>query len=334
MSPVSSVLDPVRRALLEGASTIRAAIPPLAVEVGTREVVLARVRRSRGKRALEAVEERPIVVPAVEGDGDTPPAPTPASLEAAVRATFEASKTKPGKLTLVLPDSFAKVSIVTLPERPKSAKQLHEMVRFKLRRSIPFRVEDAAIAHQLLPDTGPEPSILVAVMQRSIVSQYETMLAKAGCRPGMVGLATVQLINLYREALEQASGGQDAAFLNCTESYFSLVLVRDGKLIFFRCKAYPSAEDVEGAAETMAREMASSLSYYEEKLAGRGIATAFVRTIGRPLEEIEALLERLGIARVEAIDLGRYVTAPEGRPLDPLTMHRVAPAVAAAVGGW
>ena len=76
----------------------------------------------------------------------------------------------------MLPDNLAKVSIVALHERPPTRQQLHELLRFKLRRSVPFRMEDAVVAWQQIPSEGSEISVLAAVMLRSVVEHYEAVL--------------------------------------------------------------------------------------------------------------------------------------------------------------
>ena len=49
------------------------------------------------------------------------------------------------------------------------------MLRFKLRRSVPFRLEEAAISSYALAGPGPEALFLVAVMMRSVVEHYEAL---------------------------------------------------------------------------------------------------------------------------------------------------------------
>ena len=74
-------------------------------------------------------------------------------MAAQVRKLLETTGTKPGRLSLVLPDNLAKISLVSLPEKPPSARRLDEVLRFKLRRAVPFRLEDAVLAmlrHQKL----------------------------------------------------------------------------------------------------------------------------------------------------------------------------------------
>jgi type IV pilus assembly protein PilM len=332
MSLMAPVLDPMRRAYLAAISGLRAPIPPVALEITAREVCLARTRRRRGRAHLEALATLPLAGGDWAASGRLQPEAIEA-IAARVREAFGVTGTRPGKLSLVLPDNLAKVSLLALPERPSSARQLSEVVRFKLRRAVPFRLEDAVVSHQYLGGDGEDAVVLVAVAPRAAVEPFEKLVAALGARPGWVGLSTLMLVDAQRDALDAASAGAgDAALLNCTSGYFSLALVRRGRLIFFRCKSYGAAEEGE-TADMMARELTSSFSYYQEKLSGTGIGTAWVRTVTQPFVEIEATLGRLGVERVEAMDLDAVVTVPAALGIDPQTLGVAAAAVSAAAGG-
>jgi len=221
---------------------------------------------------------------------------------------------------------------MSLPERPSSTRQLSEMVRFKLRRAVPFRLEEAAIAFQLLPGDTMEATVLVTAMPRGAVEPYERILEEMGGRPGLVSLCTTNIFNLWRGTLEAASAGGDAALLNCTPAYFSLLILRAGRLIFYRCKALVRGEETarEGALE---RELASSLSYYQEKLGGTAVATAFVRTTSQPFDDVAAAFGRLGVERVELLDPSTLLASAPGNGFDPDLGQKIAPALG-AVAGW
>ena len=74
-------------------------------------------------------------------------------------------------------------------------------------------------------------------MMRSVVEQYEAAFEAAGARPGLVDLCTPSLFNLVRADIAKAvRGGSDAALLNCTRNYFTLLIVRADRVVFYRCK--------------------------------------------------------------------------------------------------
>ena len=335
-----SALDPLfarlKRFDPEAFLDLRPQFPPVAVEIDRGQLTLVRVKPGRRSRQiLEAFRIQPAPEHAVGATIFRPNLGSLEDLTRQVRELFDRSGTKPGRVSLILPDNLAKVSIVSLPERPATRKQLREMLRFKLRRSVPFRLEDAMISSWTLPGPGPEVHLLVAVMMRSVVEQYEAAFEAAGARPGLVDLCTPSLFNLARSEMTKAvADGADAALLNCTRNYFTLMIVRADRVVFFRCKTYAGGEedDASGRLAVLGRELTSSLSYYTDKLGGVGVGTIFVRAVSPGLDEVVPVLERSGVPAVRAIDAAGVVDPSSGPRFEPLDGQRLAPALGAASG--
>jgi hypothetical protein len=337
MTTLSEILDRVRGLDLERALGLRPPAPGVALELDRDAVSLVRLRRlKRGAPpALEGhrVERsEPPVVPASIfdqsplGEGE---------LAQGLRTLFERCGVRPGRVGLVLPDNVAKIALLVLPERPASTRQLVELIRFKMNRAMPFKVADAALSYQILPAEGRAVTVLVALMRQALVDRYERAIGSLGARLGLVDLCTPNLLNLCRARVEQASAAGDVALLNCTSTYFSLLIVRGGRLIFYRCKSYNVGDAAAEAAAPnglFAREIAGSLSYYREKLDGRTLATVLVRTVAAPFEEIAGKLARLDIGALEPLDpLASLSPGPAGA-LAPQLAQRLAPALGAALG--
>ena len=123
----------------------------------------------------------------------------------------------------------------------------------------------------------------------------------------------------------------DVALLNCAQTYFSLLIVRDGKLVFYRCKSYVVGDDTLSAVNgSMTRELNASLSYYQEKLDGQGIGSIFVRSVGQPMEQMIGYLRELSFDRVIPVDPTAALSLAEGLRLDAEVAQRIAPAVGSA----
>ena len=113
-------IDRTRRVVADAAGRLRPSYPPVALEVDRGEASIVRLKRSaRGKPVLEAQAVRPLNVEAVPPSIFEAPAGSPSELTDRFRELFEASGTRPGRVSLVLPDNVAKVSLLTLPERPE-----------------------------------------------------------------------------------------------------------------------------------------------------------------------------------------------------------------------
>jgi len=330
---MSNLVDQLRAFDPERALGLRPASPLVAVELDRREMVMVRVRRRRrGKPVLDSFRVQPL-------DGTSVPqsisqAGAEASLSAEeMQSLFQRTGTRPGRLSLLLPDNLAKITLIPLPERPPSRRHLDEIIRFKMRRAVPFRLDDAAWSYQILPAEGTGIQVLVALVRRAMLERYESALDGMGARPGVIDLCTPNLFNLCRAKIDEVGSG-DVAILNCTRSYFSLLIARGGTLIFFRCKSHGGAEEDEEAGRNgvLTREISSSLSYYQEKLGGRAIDRMLVRTIGPPFDDVRERLKRLELPSVEAIDPLDMVEASEGTQIAPELRQRIAPAVGATLG--
>jgi type IV pilus assembly protein PilM len=335
MSLLASVMEPIRRLDLERFVALRASIPPVAVEMDRAEMLLVRVRRRRrGSPEIEAHAVRPMPAAAAASSVLRPGLDATEESVRQARALFESTGTRPGRVTLVLPDNLARVSLMSFPERPPNRRHLDEMVRFKLRKSVPFRLEEAIISYQTLPGHTKETHLLVALMLRSVVEQYEQVLEAAGARPGRVEISSLSLFNLCRRTIGKAAlGDRDVALLNCARGYFSLLIVRGERLLFYRSKSLVAGDEAPEAVEpVLNRELATSLSYYQEKLGGQAIATTFVRDVTAPPGARAASLEALGFGAVVPVDLAPALATKNGTALDPGVAQRIASVAGAAVG--
>jgi len=336
MSTVTEYVERVRGATMDALSRLRPPFPPVAMEVDLNEVVLVRFKAKRGgKPLLEAQAVRPMPEDSMPSSIFDQTVRSTTELTARFQEMFELTGTRPGRISLVLPDNLAKVSLLTLPERPASQRQLDELVRSKMRRAVPFRLEEAAISYQVLPGDGRQVALLVLLTPRQLIDRFEQSLSALGARVGLIDIATPNLINLCRQRLEVASrDGKDVALLNCASNYFSLVIVRNGRLIFFRCKTLsPEGKAVNVGNGFLVREVASSLSYYREKLDGKGIESVLVRGLGVSVDEVAEKLRELDLAEVESIGASVDVDLAPGQRLDSALAMRLAPAFGAAAAG-
>jgi type IV pilus assembly protein PilM len=336
MSAVTEYVERVRGVTMDALSRLRPPFPPVAMEVDRNEVVLVRFKAKRGgKPFLEAQAVRPMPEDSMPSSIFDQSLRSTTELTARFQEMFELTGTRPGRISLVLPDNLAKVSLLTLPERPASQRQLDELVRSKMRRAVPFRLEEAAISYQVLPVDGRQVALLVLLTPRQLIDRFEQAFAALGARVGLIDIATPNLINLCRQRLEVASrDGKDVALLNCASNYFSLVIVRNGRLIFFRCKTLsPEGEAVKVGNGFLVREVASSLSYYREKLDGKGIESVLVRGLGVSVDEVAEKLRELDLGEVESIGASVDVDLAPGQRLDSSLAMRLAPAFGAAAAG-
>jgi len=309
--------------------------PLTAFEVAAHEVTAVRLRRERAGRRLLGYGVAPL-------GGTVQPSPAAAlrgdhhaGLKAALDRVIESAGIRVGKASLLLPDSLARVWLLQVPEIPRAAQATLELIRWKIKKSVAFRIEDSAISWQVLsrPSGSEQAVLLVGLLQGPAVHGYEKVFTDAGFKIGLVDLCSFNLFNAYRSAIEKDGVTEaDFAVLNATEAYFTLMIFRRGNLIFYRCKTHSEGQGSlpEERERTFRRELATSLSYYTEKLKGVRPAKTYARIFDSALVSWRETLETLGLGNVEAIDPAKYVMLPD--EMDAKTAAGLAPALGAASG--
>jgi len=313
---------------------LRPAYPHVALDLEQRVISLVRFKSRRGRKPLlEAHVQRALDAPVLPDSIFQPSAGKIPGLADRLQELFEASGTRPGRVSVVLPDNLAKISLLQLPERPGGQRELDELVRAKMRRAVPFRLEDVVISYQMTPGEGGAVGVLVVLVHRALVEHLESAFAVIGARPGLIDLATPNLLNLARHQIDElGADGGDVALLNCSARYFSLVIARRGQVIFYRCKTFAAAADGSpGPNGSLAREVAHSFAYYREKLGGEGIGSILLRSTSVPSDEVAGKLGGLECGRILPIQIGEAVELAEGVHLDDDAAQRLAPAIGAAI---
>ena len=256
--------------------------PQVALEVRASGVGVVRTRRDAGRvvlAAASAVELAPeVLLPSLT----QPNLADPERFRVACRSALErAGVLAGGPIALVLPDPVARVAILPAAELAGRPSEVDELVRFRLRKSLPFDVREARVAHVRSP-RAPDPVIVVAGLG-SVLDGYEEVCRSLGLEPGLVELSGLALC---RSAFAPGLPG-DRLLINWDEGYATLILVRDGWPVLARTLTGPI---VSSAAE-VAREAAQTLVYARERLGSPGLEQAVVRASSLAVADVAALLE-------------------------------------------
>jgi Tfp pilus assembly PilM family ATPase len=308
--------------------------PPVALHVGARGVSALAVLRARGGPVVTAHAVEPLragaVTPALTGQNLVDRAAVGRALSGVLGRLGE----RPRRVALVLPDAVAKVSLVKLASVPPGARDREQLIRWHVRKSAPFPLEEAQVAWSpgaSLPEGGRE--FVVALARRAVVREYESLCEEAGAHAGWVDLAAFGLVNAVLAAARSAQG--DWLVVHANPGSDSLAILRDGDLIFFRTR-------VEGGDDTLAALVHQTAMYHEDRLGGRGFARVLVAGAGDAAgpggaEGVRQVVEaRLG-TRAEAVDPRRIVRFADRVDAGAAALEAVTPLLGAAVAtsaGW
>jgi hypothetical protein len=206
----------------------------------------------------------------------------PAAFRQYLKAVLErAGVLAGGKIALVLPDPVARVALIPAAEVKGRAAEIDEILRFRLRKAVPFDVRDAQVAHTHV-GTGEGAMVMVAAILKPVLQGYESACRDLGLHPGVVEIAGLAL---FEAALRQQGRG-DRIIVNWDDGYVSILLSRGGVPALIRTLVGEAA----GSPQEVAREAANTLIYYQERLGGSNLDGAYVRSTVLPPAEATALL--------------------------------------------
>ena len=273
--------------------------PAVAVEIAAGRVIALRLSGGSPPLASYAVEAIPpdAVVPGLTGSNIGNAAEVSAAVARALDAVGRSRR-----VALVVPDPVAKVSLVRFEQVPARASDLEAMLRWQVRKSVPFRVEDAQLTWTEGQDLeGGGREFVVTLARRELIAQYEEAVAGAGAHAGLVDLATFNLVGLL---LAAGRGDADCLLVHTAADYVTLAILRRGRLIFYR---HRGAEG-EGSLEDLVHQTAM---YYEDRLSGGGFGRVLLAGGERAGSDggvmQRAVADRLG-TRVERIDFAGLAT--------------------------
>ncbi len=262
--------------------------PPLvAVEVRPRSVGVVRVVKEADRLALAAAASLDLAPGVLKPSISEDNLADPAAFRATLRSACERAGVVQGaRVALVLPDPVARVSLLPASELPaRGAAEAQELVRFRLRKALPFDVRDARVALRREGD-----QVLAVTSSRLALDPYEAACRDCGLDPGLVELSGLVLT----DAVLASRPPSDRLIVNWDHGYASLLLTQGGVPTLVRTLLGPAAD----SAEALRREIEGTLVYYRERLGGQGLSGISVRSaaaelslfpqeLGLPAEPIE-----------------------------------------------
>lgn len=277
-------------------SLFQPAPPEVAVEIDATHVGAMRLDGRAARVAAEALPEG-AVTPGLASTN----VPDASAVGQAVKRLMRALGGRTSRVGLVIPDTAAKVSIVRFETVPPSARDLAELVRWQVRKTVPFPLEQAIVAFTPGAQRAGAHEFVVTVARADVVRQYERACAHAGAHAGLVDLATFSIINGVL-AGTMAAEGEDWLLVHAAATYVTLAVLRGEHLIFYRHRE----QDAEG---TLADVVHQTAMYYEDRLQGTGFGRVLLA--GRAVHGADAVrrsLEQRLDVRVETVEQPEQAT--------------------------
>jgi type IV pilus assembly protein PilM len=156
---------------------------------------------------------------------------------------------------VILPDYCVRVSVLDFDSFPSDSEQQLPLVRFRVKKSLPFDLTSAAVSYWPQPDTAAKRvDVVVAVAPLETLARYEMPFRSAGLHPGLVTTSTLAALDLVRDA-----GIYVLAKLSGRVLTLAVVARRALKLL-------RAIELAEGDAAEVASHLYPTFAYVEDQL--------------------------------------------------------------------
>jgi type IV pilus assembly protein PilM len=291
--------------------------PPVAIEILNDRVAAARFGRS-GALDAYAVEPLPpgaIVPSAVESNIGNP-----AAVKLAVNNACIRLKAKAEDAALILPDPVIRVFVQHFDEFPRSTAEAEPMLRWKLKKSVPFEADETVISYMRQAPREDGVDVVTALARLRIVREYEGLAEGLGLFPGVIlssSLAAITLLDDHAPTLLARVSGPA----------LTTAIVREGVLCGYRCTELP-AQNIELTPQMLLEEIYPVAAYYQDTWR-EGIQQVRVAGLGPRLNEFLQPLEDEFKCEVRSL---LHTAISEGRV--PETVHELADRESDGLVGW
>ena len=283
--------------------------PALACEVSPYGVLAAHQDASTGL----ATQFAPLAHGSLQPGWKSPNIVDRPAVVTALRTALQAVADRKGRnrsanraLTLIVPDAAVRVLLLDFDALPSKRSEALAILRFRLRRLVPFDVEDAAVSWQTMATGAEGVRVLTLVMPRAVLVEYESLVREAGYRPGVVLPSTIASTPLL---------GVDAALvINRNGDTLTTAILQGQQLLLHRSLDFSDNDDAtpDGQtrlprpaelratqeAEEIRQSVSVALAYFEDTLAtlptelyyiGPETANQFGAMLGEPSIAVRTL---------------------------------------------
>jgi type IV pilus assembly protein PilM len=131
-------------------------------------------------------------------------------------------------VTLVVPDAAARVLLLDFDSLPGKLTEALPIVRFRLKKLLPFDADEAMISYQVMSQTRQMVRVLAVAMPRDVLAEYESAAREAGFEPGSVLPSTLAAVAALGNA------GAAELIVNAHSAGVTTAIVSGGLLLLHR----------------------------------------------------------------------------------------------------
>ncbi|MFB3916557.1 MAG: type IV pilus biogenesis protein PilM [Terriglobales bacterium] len=273
----------------------------VACEFSPERVVAARAADSGDIVELCTAQNLPAgsIVPSLTGDNVA----KRDEVRDALRYSLEALGSRSRDIIAVLPDAACRVALLDFDSLPGKPQEAEGVIRFRLKKSLPFDVDRARVSYQVQSENG-KLNVIATIALTSVIEEYESVLREAGYNPGVV-------LPSMLAALGQVDASHPTLVIKVDALTTSVAIVDRDQLLLTRTLENPAGINVDG--EQLAEDIYPSLVFFQDTY-GLKIDTVLVGGLAS-LDRLSSTLRAQGGMRVqELVSVTRLPMAAPGAP--------------------
>jgi len=154
----------------------------------------------------------------------------------------------------VLPDAAVRVALLDFDQLPPGRDEAEGVVRFRLKKSLPFDVEKARVSYQV-QTSGSGVRVVAAVVLSTVLEDYEATFRQAGYTPGVV-------LPSMLAALGAASADRPTMVVKVDARTASIAILDQQQLLLFRTLENTRGVTITG--EQLGEEIYPSIVFFQD----------------------------------------------------------------------
>ncbi len=177
-------------------------------------------------------------------------------VRAALRAVLGRLDARGESIALLIPDPAVRVFVLPFEKFPRRADEAVPLLRWRLKKSVPFDVEETVVSWMQQPAAKSGVEVLVALARMRILRQYEELVEAAGMMPGVVLGASLAALPLLED-------DRPSLLVRLAGTTLTLVIVWGERVVMYRSTEV-GAEPARLAPQVLLDEVFPALAYFHD----------------------------------------------------------------------
>ena len=176
--------------------------------------------------------------------------------------------------SLVLPDTWMRLTFTEISDLPRRPAEIQEVLRWKLKRLVPFRVEDLRVAASEVtpfPNQEEPRRLLLGFGLESLLAQLESAFEAVGISVGRVTNTTLAILASLEH---QSRPAELSALVTVLPGAFTISYMLNGEPLLYRYKTLSS-----GSSQTTVRDLRLTAHFISQHFPEIPLARLFLAAL-------------------------------------------------------